>query len=582
MTDTLATLSATVPPIELPPSALAVAVPGRSDALAEGARARVELRGTAMRIEVDGRRLVDAVDGPGPVANTLLTPGLVRRERAGPDGLVAETILTAPTLPLVWLQWTPAPGSAMPAIRIRLPEGVALRPPSNPVGRLADVSPGDGEADVLALWLSGPAELVTAPGDPAEVIVRPAGSGRGTVTLALSIGDERTLRGTSAAAPHAAAHARRAGAGPTEGLLARTGVAEIDDGVAWGRVRVAAAARRSRSASSPDDRRALLTLGLASLAVGDAEGARHLLARLPEGSGEAALLAGRFSATTGEAGPSMRAADALLTGEASADPDIGALAATALADGLRYAAPDERITALRDLGTRLAARRGRSAEGATVRRLPMAGQGDGATSDPAFGTWLGGALAGSPSRPPPASDPDVARLRGAAADFALDPDRAWVAWRDIVAGGLERGPGGPATWDDPGSDPAVAAELLLTLAHGLLGLGPDAPVGRLSLAPRLPTHLRSFEVEGIALGDASLTLSFRRDGSTHRYELAPSVASVPPLVVLEPSVPGSVTSARVDGADAELDARRVGNRSIVSVQLPVDGVRTLEIDVDPA
>jgi hypothetical protein len=52
---------------------------------------------------------------------------------------------------------------------------------------------------------------------------------------------------------------------------------------------------------------------------------------------------------------------------------------------------------------------------------------------------------------------------------------------------------------------------------------------------------------------------------------------VPPLIVFEPSVAGAVDSVRVDGEAAELEVRRGGGRSVVPVQLPVDGIRTLEV-----
>ena len=55
------------------------------------------------------------------------------------------------------------------------------------------------------------------------------------------------------------------------------------------------------------------------------------------------------------------------------------------------------------------------------------------------------------------------------------------------------------------------------------------------------------------------------------------VQVVPPLMVFEPSVAGAVESVRVDGEAAGLEVRQSGGRSVVPVQLPVDGVRTLEV-----
>jgi len=137
--------------------------------------------------------------------------------------------------------------------------------------------------------------------------------------------------------------------------------------------------------------------------------------------------------------------------------------------------------------------------------------------------------------------------------------------------GLAGGPEGPATWG------SSTADLLLALVHGLLGLEHDAPVGRLRIAPRLPSHLTSFAVRGIALGDSSLRLEYERDASTHHFELTPEFASVPPLIVFEPTVAGTVREVRVDGALADLSLRIHGDFCVVPVQLPLDGARSLDI-----
>jgi hypothetical protein len=55
---------------------------------------------------------------------------------------------------------------------------------------------------------------------------------------------------------------------------------------------------------------------------------------------------------------------------------------------------------------------------------------------------------------------------------------------------------------------------------------------------------------------------------------------VPPLLVFEPSVHSAVAAVTVDGRVAELDMRSDGGRTIVPVQLPLDGVRTLGFTID--
>jgi hypothetical protein len=114
----------------------------------------------------------------------------------------------------------------------------------------------------------------------------------------------------------------------------------------------------------------------------------------------------------------------------------------------------------------------------------------------------------------------------------------------------------------------------------MLGVAPDAPVGRIRIAPRFPGHLRSFTVAGIALGETRLRLAYERRGDRHRFTVAPEHAAVPPLLVLEPTVRGRIRSIRIDGEPAELDAREIGLLSTVPVQLPVDGERTLDVTAE--
>jgi hypothetical protein len=125
--------------------------------------------------------------------------------------------------------------------------------------------------------------------------------------------------------------------------------------------------------------------------------------------------------------------------------------------------------------------------------------------------------------------------------------------------------------------------LLCGLAHGLLGLAPDAPSGRIRIAPSFPTHLSAFHARGIRVGEAELDLRYEREGRTHRLRLEPTRGRVPVTVVLEPSVPGATPGAtpgeaRVDGVRAELEATAAGARTRFSVQLVLDAPRTVELD----
>ena len=82
------------------------------------------------------------------------------------------------------------------------------------------------------------------------------------------------------------------------------------------------------------------------------------------------------------------------------------------------------------------------------------------------------------------------------------------------------------------------------------------------------------------VGSTCLDFAYRREEGLHRYELVPRTAAVPPIVVFEARVPGTVREARIDGTAAELDVRRRAAEADVSVQLPVDGPRVIEIETD--
>ena len=105
----------------------------------------------------------------------------------------------------------------------------------------------------------------------------------------------------------------------------------------------------------------------------------------------------------------------------------------------------------------------------------------------------------------------------------------------------------------------------------------DAPSGRLRFAPRLPTHLTRISIGGIRIGGARLRLDFEREPERLRYTFTPEFAGVPALLVFEPAVTGSVDAVLIDGVPAELDRRSEYGRTVVPVQFPLDGIRTIDI-----
>jgi hypothetical protein len=74
-------------------------------------------------------------------------------------------------------------------------------------------------------------------------------------------------------------------------------------------------------------------------------------------------------------------------------------------------------------------------------------------------------------------------------------------------------------------------------------------------------------------------LRYTRQDAVHRFEVEAAAGAVPPQLVLEPALPTTVVhNVRVDGKRAALDARLDGARMVVPVQLPLDGVRVLEVE----
>ena len=518
----------------------------------------------------------------GAVATVLRHPGMIRREWVGPSGTVIETLLAHPSLPLLLAQWELPDGTARPFLRIGTGNGSAAWTEAVEDNLAADGDDdrgGAGAPRTLAFRVGERVHaLAVTPGaslalDPSEGVVLVAGSG--PTTLLLAGGAPERVGTTLRAGAHLQALARRvAGADLEDGLSLRTGVAEVDEGLEWARWRLRGMCGRGHTASVPH-----LFDGLAAASVGDQPAAEAVLGVLEERDPAlAGLLAAELALGWGSVRRAASTAQRLLDGagarsssgastDAWSGSDLTAVACDRLALALDGGAPPDLVATLR-------AAAARAPEPGGGRSLPMAGR----ASEPAtLGAWTTALLQGRP-------DPSTPSLgMGPFPDFTSEPDEAWSAWRRSVAEGLAAGPAGPGSWDDPLGAPGPTvgrtASLLLQLTKGVLGLAPDAPKGRVEIAPRLPAHLTRFRAEGITVGGARLALELERDGGTHRWRVEPTFASVPVLAVLELSMVGAVRAVHLDGERAELDVRPGAGRSVVPVQLPIDGVRTVEIEV---
>ncbi|NNK61693.1 MAG: hypothetical protein HKO98_00660, partial [Gemmatimonadetes bacterium] len=134
----------------------------------------------------------------------------------------------------------------------------------------------------------------------------------------------------------------------------------------------------------------------------------------------------------------------------------------------------------------------------------------------------------------------------------------------------------------PTGEIALAADTLDRLVRSALGVEPDAAYGRLTLRPAFPTHWNAFEASGLALADARLGFTWDRTGALHRFRLRQTAGGAPITWILEPWLFGSgLTSARVDGEPAELDAVPDGGGVRPRIQLPAERERVVELEVSP-
>lgn len=563
---------------------------------------RVAVAGSERRGEhavwVDGTLvLANLTTDGGSCVNLVAAPSTLRRELLGAHTTLVETTLAAPALPLAAVQWAVPPGgravdsldlafTVLPAerdIRYHV-EGEGVRAVAGAAGPSVEIRVHPA-----------PSEWVVVEGPAGGLGVRASVPGSSPTTLVVAAGTPEAAARALAAAPHLGAHEIRAAAeadpANLDTLCTATGVPDLDHGIVWATARVRGGARRRAAPEGAD----AFWWGLGALAVGDAESALRALELLrgsaarvvpwalgPSAPTEAlaAILAARSTLLSGNPTPARQALAALDPGtldlrRRDSDDDawsLWSLALDWLGDALREAASEDDIGRLRQAAALPAGKGGI--------RLPMAGG-----SPP---TGPGGVLrrlveGGTVSPLPPF--PSYASLGCWAAWVAGDPDGAYTAWRGLLGRGLAGGLHGRGCWDPPTTPPgggATAAVLLCGLSHGLLGLTPDAPSGRIRVAPAFPAHLTSFVARGIRVGEARFTLRFQRDGSAWRLALEPTRGRVPPMVILEPLVPFRLLrETRVDGAPAALDAQREGAGTRVRVQIPLDGPRTLDVDGAP-
>jgi hypothetical protein len=509
-------LPETIQRLGSPAPALAVAGAARAGRyLLEGDRVVIagSSTGALERVWFDGWPALGDLHltGERPV-NRVVSPGGIRTESIGPGGTRIEFLMAAPTLPLAALQWHgPASDATIAMTLLPGSAGVSYRAEGSTLSVTDDADPDR----VLVAGVVGNdgSWILSETGEGARAELEPRGNGG---TLVIGVGTRITARTTLSAAAHLGAHESRAlGGEPASDFEVTSGVSDLDDAVRWAGLRVRHALLRGARWSGGADRDPLSTFwtALGAVAIGDRKGAQDAIEQLD--GARSAFLAARLALTTGGA---------------------------------------------------------RSARLTTLGAQPP--------GDDAEAAFLRSVFSREPSRGPPPVGPGLsADLLDAWASADSDPDRSWSVWRAALARGLAEGPSGPGSWDSWDHGPAsapVAGLLLAFLVHGVLGCLPDAAAGRLRLAPRLPAHITRFRCEGIPVGSARVSFEYERSGTDHMLRLSADRGRMPPMIVLEPHLPGRrMEAAHIDGAPAELDWERFGDRVRPRVQIPLDGPRVL-------
>jgi hypothetical protein len=541
-------------------------------------------------------RLVALTPGGGetrPVAaNVVQAPRLLRRELAAPGTTLWELLLVPAELPGFAFQWRAAgAGGWTGRLEVDLPpdpHGGARHASDGGTLRVAG-PPGDATGCVLHVDPPAPWSLEPATRRASARVEVPEG---GALTLLVAAVDGSGRLPGLGALGALEAHRRRArdeGDDPG-GARLDTGVREMDEGFAWARSVLRAQAGGAAAPPVPGPGgpwppalAALLAppalpawTVLGATAAGELQAARAWLGELGGHPLAAAALAD-WVAWTGDAAPLRAARREIEESLQAAEGDPRTAAWVPLLRA-RLAEAGEALGGGRNATPPAATPVPSPAARAPGAFLPGAGGGlrlptlRSAPSDALAAALLGDAPDAGGSLPEAPDDPwDPGALLIARARYAgADPDGGFALLRPAL---------GAPVRDGPPVAPLHPALVAATLVGGLLGARPDAPYGRLRLAPALPATWTRFRLDGLRVGDTSLDLEYRREADRHTWLLRPTAGAVPLTIVLEPRLSLAVVHAvRVDGRPAEVDVFPVGGRTSVRLQLPLDSDRSLTVE----
>src|SRR5690606_25948255 len=124
-----------------------------------------------------------------------------------------------------------------------------------------------------------------------------------------------------------------------------------------------------------------------------------------------------------------------------------------------------------------------------------------------------------------------------------------------------------------------AARLLRAVSGGLLGIAPDAPYGRVRLAPALPPGWHRLGARRIRGGATRLDAAVARTDGGVRFRLDPREGRIPPTVIFEPTVPLSrVGRVTLQQDPVEVDVLPEGQTTRIRFQFPLDGPREVWVE----
>lgn len=568
-------------------------------------RVRVILSGSGGTelLEADGQPLLARPGIAGAVgANLLVGPRTARRECFVQGGSIVETVQLPEALPGAALQWVRSASDDWASIPLRISAEVLPDPGTAPRSGRGEGGTESGtvhfHADPGILWVARGERGVLLhvrgcstvpelharddrlvlswemeglhPGDPLTLLVQAAPPESAWTSLT-------ALAGT-------AAHHRRGEAAAwgkdDPGVDLDSGVQELDLGLRWSRSWIrhrlrTAPGRPADTHPLPVSRPSFLqaldpALGRAvkelewtgpstaaawfamgSAASGDWEAGRAALGgiRTPEDvlTPPAALALARWTVWTGEDGPLREHLPDLMA--LFEEPSIPGTLSESVRGGIRDAVAS-------------------AAEAVEVPELVQAARegwaaGEGDSAHPVRGRQL--PVVGAGTAQPPA---------------LLTPGRSGSPVQDRLQEALAVREGLGAVARAPLAGALAGSPLLvLALVEGVMGAIPDATLGRLTLSPLLPPNWTRLNVSGIRCGEGALAVGYEREGGLVRWTLRPELGSVPLMVVFEPWQPvREVRAVAVDGTPAELDRLGEGGWTRVALQLPVDGVRVVEVE----